>query len=63
MLAFRLPAGQGAATLRRGLWQQQRIEVPIIERPDRLLLRTSTHFCINDLERDRLAEAMPLLLQ
>jgi hypothetical protein len=45
------------------LWQEQRIGVPILERPDRLLLRISTHFYINDVERDRLAEAMPLLLR
>ena len=62
MLAFRLPAGVDAATLRRRLWQEHRIEVPIVERPDRLLLRTSTHFYNTEPEVDRLAEALPALL-
>ncbi len=62
MLAFRLPAGLDAATLRRRLWQEHRIEVPIVERPDRLLLRTSTHFYNTEAEVDRLAEALPHVL-
>ena len=62
MLAFRLPAGRDAATLRRKLWEEHRIEVPIVERPDCLLLRTSTHFYNTEAEVDRLAEALPPLL-
>jgi len=62
MLAFRLPAGLEAAALRRGLWEKHRIEVPIIERPDRLLIRTSTHFYNTEAEVDRLAEMLPDLL-
>jgi isopenicillin-N epimerase len=62
MLAFRLPAGLEAATLRRKLWEEHRIEIPIVERPDRLLLRISTHFYNTEAEVDRLAEALPLLM-
>jgi isopenicillin-N epimerase len=62
MLAFRLPLGVEALTLRHRLWEEFRIEVPIVERPDRLLLRTSTHFYNTEAEIDRLADALPLLL-
>lgn len=62
MVAFRLPSGIDAPSLRRRLWEEHRIEVPIIERPDRLLLRTSTHFYNTEAEVDRLAEALPALL-
>ncbi|HTU21785.1 MAG TPA: aminotransferase class V-fold PLP-dependent enzyme [Gemmataceae bacterium] len=62
MVAFRLPAGVEAPTLRRRLWQEFRIEAPIVERPDRLLIRTSTHFYNTEAEVDRLAEALPGLL-
>lgn len=62
MVSFRLPAGVAAPLLRRRLWEEYRIEVPIVERPDRLLLRTSTHFYNTEAEVDRLAEALPGLL-
>jgi isopenicillin-N epimerase len=62
MVAFQLPSGVDAPALRRRLWEEFRIEVPIIERPDRLLLRTSTHFYNIEEEVDRLAEALPRLL-
>lgn len=62
MVAFRLQSGVEASTLRRRLWEEFRIELPIIERPDRLLLRTSTHFYNTEAEVDRLAEALPKLL-
>ncbi len=61
MVAFRLPSDVEASTLRPRLWEEFRIEVPIIERPDRLLLRTSTHFYNTEAEVDRLAEALPKL--
>lgn len=57
LTAFRLPAGTDAAALRDALWKQ-RIEVPVIERPDRLLLRISTHFYNTEAEIDRLAKAL-----
>ncbi len=62
MIAFRLPSGVEAPALRRRLWEEFRIEVPIVERPDRLLIRTSTHFYNTEAEVDRLAEALPHLL-
>jgi isopenicillin-N epimerase len=62
MTAFRLPPGTDAATLRRRLWEEFRIEAPVIERPDGLLLRVSTHFYNCEEEVDRLAEALGALL-
>ncbi len=59
MTAFRLPAGTGAVALRQRLWDQYRIEVPVIERPEGLLIRVSTHFFNQPEEIDRLAEALP----
>jgi isopenicillin-N epimerase len=63
MVAFRLPSGVEAPTLRRRLWEEYRIEAPIIERPDRLLIRTSTHFYNTEAEVNRLAEVLPELLR
>lgn len=62
MTAFRLPAGLVAEQLRRALWQEHRIEVPIIERPDGLLVRVSTHFYNTEAEVDRLAAALKQIL-
>lgn len=53
MTAFRLSGGLDAATLRRQLWER-RIEVPIIERPEGLLVRVSTHFYNTEEQIDRL---------
>ncbi len=61
MTAFRLPAGTDAAALRRGLWEQ-RIEAPVVERPDGNLIRVSTHFYNIEAEIDQLAEALAQLL-
>ncbi len=58
MTAFRLPAGTDAAALRRLLWEEHRIEAPVIERPDGLLLRVSTHFYNTEDEIDRLDRTM-----
>jgi isopenicillin-N epimerase len=63
MVAFRLPAGTDPVELRRRLWEEYRIEAPVIERPDRTLLRVSTHFYNTETEVDRLAEALPALLR
>ena len=62
MTAFELPAGANAVTLRKKLWDA-RIEIPIIERPDRLLIRVSHHFYTTETEIDRLAEVLPAMLK
>jgi isopenicillin-N epimerase len=62
MTAFWLPPGTDAAALRKGLWENYRIEAPVIERPDGLLIRVSTHFYNTEEEIDRLAEALEKLL-
>jgi isopenicillin-N epimerase len=62
MTAFRLPAGTDPVGLRRHLWEEHRVEAPIIDRPDRLLIRVSTHFYNTEAEIDRLAVALEELL-
>lgn len=57
MTAFELPPGTSAPTLRRELWAR-RVEIPVIERPSRLLLRVSHHFYTTEAEIDRLAEVV-----
>jgi isopenicillin-N epimerase len=61
MTAFTLPAGTDAVRLRKALWDR-RVEIPVIERPDRLLLRVSHHFYTTESEIDRLAEALRAIL-
>lgn len=61
MVAFRLPPGIDPMVLRRRLWEQ-RIEIPVIERPEGDMIRVSTHFYNTEAEVDRLAEVLPLLL-
>ena len=58
MTAFWLPQGTDAALLRRRLWEDHRIEAPIIERPDGLLIRVSTHFYNTIDEINRLGKAL-----
>jgi isopenicillin-N epimerase len=62
MTAFRLPAGTDAPALRRALWERYRIEAPIIDQAGAPLLRVSTHFYNTHEEIDRLAGALPALL-
>ncbi|MFO0878722.1 MAG: aminotransferase class V-fold PLP-dependent enzyme [Gemmataceae bacterium] len=57
LMAFELPQDVQPARLRDALWRA-RIETPVIERPDRLLLRTSTHFYNTESEVDHLAECL-----
>jgi isopenicillin-N epimerase len=61
MTAFELPAGVDVLALRRRLWEH-RIEIPVIDRPDRVLIRVSHHFYTTEAEIDRLAEVLPTLL-
>jgi len=63
MTAFELPfrGPAKAAALRQAIWKH-RTEVPIVERPDRLLLRVSTHFYNTTEEIARLAEILPAAL-
>jgi isopenicillin-N epimerase len=63
LTAFRLPDGTNVATLRRGLWERFRVEALVIERPDRLMIRASTHFYNTETEIERLAEALGKLLR
>ena len=62
LTAFELPAGLNAAKLRAELWKR-RIEIPIIERPERMLIRVSGHFYTTEAEIDRLAEEVPWMLK
>jgi isopenicillin-N epimerase len=60
LTAFDLPfrGVEKAAAMRPAIWKH-RIEVPIIERPDRLMIRVSTHFYNTPEEIDRLAAVLP----
>jgi isopenicillin-N epimerase len=62
MTAFELPTGVNAPKLRKELWDR-RIEIPVIERPERLLVRVSHHFYTTESEIDRLADVLPGVLQ
>jgi isopenicillin-N epimerase len=57
MTAFELPTGTSAPALRKELWAR-RVEIPVIERPTRLLIRVSHHFYTTEGEIDRLAEVL-----
>lgn len=60
LTAFELPL-QGkkqAQVLRDEIWKH-RIEIPIVERPDRLLIRVSGHFYNQEEEIDALAAILP----
>jgi isopenicillin-N epimerase len=61
MTAYRLPATVDAVTWRRELWNRYRVEAPIVERPEGLLVRASTHFYNTNEEIDRLADAVVAL--
>jgi isopenicillin-N epimerase len=62
MTAFRLPLETEAGDVRRRLWEEHRTEAPVIERPEGLLIRISTHFYNSEEEVDRLAQALAVLL-
>ncbi|WP_439625907.1 aminotransferase class V-fold PLP-dependent enzyme [Gemmata sp.] len=62
MTAFNLPAVVSAPKLRKALWDR-RIEVPVIERRDRLMVRVSHHFYTTEAEIDVLAKELPACLR
>lgn len=62
LTAYRLPPHVDAPTWRNILWERHRIEVPIVERPEGMLVRVSTHFYNTEQEIDRLGAAMDSLL-
>jgi len=61
MTAFEWPGGADANGLRKRFWSK-RIEVPVIERPDRLLLRVSHHFYTTESEIAALAAEVRAIL-
>lgn len=62
LTTFRLPAWVNGPAWRQTLWERWRVEVPLVERPDGLLLRVSTHFYNTETEIDRLTDAVATLL-
>jgi isopenicillin-N epimerase len=62
MTAFRLPENVDAPTWRKRLWEEFRIEAPIVERPEGLLLRVSTHFYNTEGDIESLANAVRSML-
>ncbi|MFO0804761.1 MAG: aminotransferase class V-fold PLP-dependent enzyme [Gemmataceae bacterium] len=61
MTAFEWPAPTNANELRKRFWSK-RIEVPVIERPDRLLIRVSHHFYTTEDEISALAAEVRAIL-
>jgi isopenicillin-N epimerase len=61
MVAYELPQGIDPIRLRAALWEA-RFEINVIERPERILFRTSTHFYNTPEELERLAELLPDML-
>jgi isopenicillin-N epimerase len=62
MTAFRFPRRVDAPALQQALWERYRIEAPVIDRTEKVLVRASTHFYNTEAEVDRLAEALTELL-
>jgi isopenicillin-N epimerase len=60
LTAFRIPNDVQIPwwEIRQRFWERG-IEIPIVERPDRLLLRVSSHFYNTPTEIDRLADSLP----
>ncbi|HZZ76969.1 MAG TPA: hypothetical protein VFE62_00535, partial [Gemmataceae bacterium] len=56
------PASVQGPAWRKALWERFRIEAPIVERPEGLLLRISTHFYNTEEEIDRIAQATKTLV-
>jgi isopenicillin-N epimerase len=63
MTSFCLPDGTNSKELQSSLWERFRVEVSVIERPNRLMIRVSTHFYNSEGDVDRLSEALGDLLR
>ena len=61
LTAYRLPAHVKAPLWRSVLWDHFCIEAPIVERPEGLLMRISTHFYNTEEEIDRIGNAAEIL--
>jgi selenocysteine lyase/cysteine desulfurase len=61
LTAYRLPAHVQPPLWRNVLWEQFRIEAPIVERPEGPLLRVSTHFYNTEEEIDRIGKAAEVI--
>ncbi|MFL5341752.1 MAG: aminotransferase class V-fold PLP-dependent enzyme [Gemmataceae bacterium] len=63
LTAFEVPElGLPWFEIRQRIWQRG-IEIPVVERPDRLLIRVSGHFYNTTAEIDRLADVLPEVLR
>jgi isopenicillin-N epimerase len=58
LTAYRLPTQVQAPAWRSTLWERFRIEAPIVERPEGLLIRVSTHFYNTEEEIEKIAAAV-----
>ena len=61
LTAYRLPPAVHAPAWRIALWERFRIEAPIVERPEGLLIRVSTHFYNTEDEIERIGAAVESL--
>jgi isopenicillin-N epimerase len=59
MLGFRLPAGTDGRQLKRRLYEEHRIEVPVVERPYGWTLRVSVQAYNDEADLDALVAALP----
>lgn len=60
--AFRLPTGVDGRGLQKKLWEQKRIEIALVERPEKQMVRVSTHWYNTHEEIDQLEAALRELL-
>ncbi|WP_174250770.1 aminotransferase class V-fold PLP-dependent enzyme [Tuwongella immobilis] len=62
LTAFRIPDATDPVKLRTAIWKH-RIEIPVIERPDRRMIRVSGHFYTLPEEIQKLAEILPAAIR
>jgi isopenicillin-N epimerase len=58
MLGFRLPDGTDGAALKALLYDEHRIEVPVVERPDGVTIRVSVQAYNDEADLDALVDAL-----